>query len=68
MKNNILNMKRAAVGLAIAAISSAPAFAALDAAIETQMGEAKTDVQALGALGLGIIVVIAIYKYLRRGV
>lgn len=68
MKNIILNMKRAAAGLAVAVIASAPAHAALDAAVTTQMDDAKTDVLALGALGLGIVIAIAVYKYLKRGV
>ena len=67
-KLTILNMKRAAAGLAFAVIASAPAHAALDTAISTQMDDAKTDVLALGALGLGIVIAIAVYKYLKRGV
>jgi len=68
MKNTILNLKRAAGALAVAVIASAPAHAALDTAISTQMDDAKTDVLALGALGLGIVIAIAVYKYLKRGV
>ena len=68
MKNTILNLKRAAAGLAVAVIASAPAHAALDTAVTTQMDDAKTDVLALGALGLGIVIAIAVYKYLKRGV
>lgn len=68
MKNTIMNLKRAAGALAVAVIASAPAHAALDTAISTQMDDAKTDVLALGALGLGIVIAIAVYKYLKRGV
>lgn len=60
--------KYAAAGVAIAVVASAPAHAALDSAITTQMDDAKTDVLALGALGLGIVIAIAVYKYLKRGV
>lgn len=67
-KDIVMNMKRAAGALAVAVIASAPAYAALDTAISTQMDDAKTDVLALGALGLGIVIAIAVYKYLKRGV
>lgn len=64
MKKSILFMKRAAVGLAVAAATS-PAFAAIPTEVETKMTEAAVDGAAMATFGLLVIVAIAAVKYLR---
>lgn len=50
----------------IATAFSSVAMAAVDPAVSTALGDTKTDVAAVGALGLVIVVAIAGFKYLRR--
>ncbi len=56
----------AAAGMSLLAVQSA--YAALPAAVATEMGDAKVDAVELATLGLLIIIAIAAVKYLRRGV
>lgn len=58
----------AAAFTACVAVATHPVFAAVDADTTKQLGDAKTDVATIGAAGLGIIIVIAVYKYMKRGV
>lgn len=44
------------------------AHAALDAAVTTEISNAKADILALGALVFGIVIAIAVYKWFRRAV
>ena len=48
------------------ALAAAPSFAALATEVTTAIGDAKTDVLALGALVFGIMIAIGIYKWFRR--
>lgn len=64
MKTTILNLKRAAAGLAVA-VATAPAFAAVPAGVTTAMEDAATDGAAVATLGLLVVIAIAAIKYLR---
>lgn len=44
------------------------AFAAVPANVSTAMGDGLTDATAVAALGLIIVVGVAVFKYMRRGV
>jgi hypothetical protein len=50
----------------VATIGYGVANAALDTTVTTAIGDAKTDVLALGALVFGIAVAVKAYKWLRR--
>jgi len=54
------------VGVAALALVPVLSMAALDTSVTTAIGDAKTDVLALGALVFGIAVAVKIYKWLRR--
>lgn len=64
MKATILNLKRAAAGLAVAAVAS-PSFAAVPADVTTYLTDAATDGAAVATLGLLVVIAIAAIKYLR---
>ena len=69
MKNQATALlKKIGVGAAVVVASTAPAFAALDAALTTKLTETGTDAAALGAAVLVVIVGIAAFKYMRRAV
>lgn len=67
MKKSILFVKRAASGLAVAAIT-APAFAAVPKEVTDKLTETGTDSAAIGAAVLVVIIGIAAWKYMRRAV
>lgn len=56
--------------LAIMAVFASPlsAFAAVPANVSTSMADGLTDASAVAALGLIIVVGVAVFKYMRRGV
>lgn len=64
MKTTILNLKRAAAGLAVAAVAS-PSFAAVPSDVTTALTDAATDGAAVATLGLLVVIAIAAIKYLR---
>lgn len=64
MKTTILNLKRAAAGLAVAAMAL-PAAAEIPAAGKTAMEAAAVDGAEMATLGLLVIIAIAAIKYLR---
>lgn len=49
-------------------LSAASAFAAVPANVNTALNDGLTDASAVAALGLIIVVAIAVFKYMRRGV
>lgn len=55
---------------AILALFASPlsAFAAVPTNVTTAMGDGLTDATAVAALGLIIVVGVAVFKYMRRGV
>jgi len=64
MKKSILFMKRAATGLAVAAVAS-PSFAAVPADVTAALTDAATDGATVATLGLLVVIAIAAVKYLR---
>lgn len=59
-----LNLVRfAAAAFVLAPLS---AFAALDTAVTAAMGDGASDVKAIGALALVIVIGIAVFKYMKR--
>lgn len=54
--------------LALGAASIGSAFAAVPANVSTAMTEGATDAAAVAALGLLVIIGVAVVKYMRRGV
>lgn len=57
--------KTAAAALSAFAINS---YAAVPANVSTALSDGLTDASAVAALGLIIVVAIAVFKYMRRGV
>lgn len=57
--------KAAGLVVAVAPLSS---FAAVPANVSTALSDGLTDASAVAALGLIIVVAIAVFKYMRRGV
>lgn len=57
--------KTAAAALSAFAINS---YAAIPANVQTALDTGLTDASAVAALGLIIVVAIAVFKYMRRGV
>lgn len=57
--------KTAAAALSAFAINS---YAAIPANVQTSLDNGLTDASAVAALGLIIVVAIAVFKYMRRGV
>lgn len=49
-------------------LAAGNAMAAIPADVQTSMDNTKTDVLALGALGLIIVIGIAGFRYMKRGV
>lgn len=49
-----------------AAVMPAVSFAALDAAVTTELATSKTDILTLGGIIFGIAVAIVLYKWLRK--
>jgi len=56
-----------AATFALAVTSVQPALAAVPAGVTTALADANTDVVTIGGTVLVIIVAIATFKYLRRG-
>lgn len=68
---NMFNFSKKAKLAALAAISAvttAPAFAAVDAAVTTAISDGKSDAATIGGAVLAVIVAIAVFKYMRRAV
>lgn len=61
-------LKKLGVGAAAVAASTAPAFAAVDAAITTKLTEAGTDAAVIGGAVLVLIIGIAAFKFMRKAV
>jgi Inovirus Coat protein B len=59
---------RLAAATAFAMGVAAPAFAAVDPAITTALGDMKTDGAVVGAAVLVAIIAIAVFKILRKAV
>lgn len=60
--------KRFATAAVLSAGSIGSAFAAVPANVSTALSDGLTDASAVAALGLIIVVAIAVFKYMRRGV
>lgn len=62
-------MKRKLQALAaLAAVSSANAFAAVPANVSTALGDALTDATTVAGLALIIVVAVAAFKYMKSAV
>ena len=59
-------LQRLALIPAAVMASAGPAFAAIDAAVSTELAAAKVDALALGALDFGIAIGIVLYKWFKR--
>lgn len=66
VSKNVRRVSLSAVGVLLAVVSSF-AQAALDTAVTTELATAKTDMATLGGLVFAIAVVIALYKWFKRG-
>lgn len=60
--------QKMAAGATILVASVGSAMAAVDAAVNTALGDAKTDSATIGGLVLVVIIGIAALKYCRRAV
>lgn len=60
--------KRFATAAVLSAGSIGSAMAAVPANVSTALSDGLTDASAVAALGLIIVVAIAVFKYMRRGV
>lgn len=67
MFKNRYTALKAGVATSAAVIGSA-AHAAIPANVQTALDTGLTDASAVAALGLIIVVAIAVFKYMRRGV
>ncbi|MGY3872715.1 major capsid protein [Aeromonas dhakensis] len=61
-------LKKLGVGAAVVVASTAPAFAAVDAAITTKLTDAGADAAVIGGAVLVLVIGIAAFKYMRRAV
>lgn len=61
-------MKKLSAGAAVVVASTAPAFAAVDAAVTTKLTEAGTDAAVIGGAVLVLIIGIAAFKFMRKAV
>lgn len=61
-------MKKLSAGAAFVVASTAPAFAAVDAAITTKLTEAGTDAAVIGGAVLVLIIGISAFKFMRKAV
>jgi hypothetical protein len=66
-KEKIMFKKIAAAG-SLATLAMGQAFAAVPADVQTALTEGKTDAAAVAGLALVIVVGIAVFKYMRKGV
>ena len=60
--------KRFATAAVLSAGSIGSAMAAVPANVSTALSDGLTDASAVSALGLIIVVAIAVFRYMRRGV
>ena len=56
------------LSIAALGLSAASAYAAVPANVTTALTDGLTDATAVASLGLVIVVGIAVFKYMRRGV
>lgn len=56
------------VGSAVVACAPLSVFAAVPAEVTTALADGKTDTMAVAGLSIVILIGVAVFKYMRRGV